>query len=141
VPAGAPAAGSPSGYQIQFVPVRSGAPPSCAGAPIHDARQPVNAVSNQAVPLHGDHRPCASATRTRQVYRVAGLSADLDPVRGLPLAALGRVEQPAQPGPGRRDRDRVRRVLGLQVRHAQPGVGVRRRRRRDQQHAGGQQRP
>lgn len=69
VAAGASAAGSPSGNQIQEASSSAGAPTSSAGAPIHCANQSdrsVRPVSHQDGSLHAEALPAASQTRTDQ---------------------------------------------------------------------------
>lgn len=77
VPAGASAAGSPSGNQIQRHPWKDGAPVSSFGGEIHRAvhcSAPSSPVSHQEGSLQPDTEPLSSHTRTDQKYRVLGLS-------------------------------------------------------------------
>ena len=76
VDGGTPPAGSPSGYQIQLAPARSG--PAAArprNAPVHSVAGARNAVSKRCTGLQPLIRPWPSQTRTRQVYAVSEASA------------------------------------------------------------------
>lgn len=66
VAAGTPAAGSPSGYQIQVAPDRSGPGGRPMNAADHSSAAASSPVSNHCGSLHEAARPWTSQTRIRQ---------------------------------------------------------------------------